>query len=58
MEHAVAIPKAGHKSPETENLPVAAKSNELDQSSGNQQLMSLEVALVRALQELVSQTEN
>jgi hypothetical protein len=58
MEHAVAGPKAGRKSAESENLPIAAKSNESDQSPDNQQLMPLEIALVRALQQLVSKPEN
>ncbi len=58
VEHAVAIPKAGRKSPENEDSPVAAKSSESHQSSDNQHLMSLEIALVRALQQLVSKPEN
>ncbi len=43
MEHAVAVPKAERKSAENENFPIAAKSNESDQSADNQQLMSLEI---------------
>ena len=58
MEHAVAVPKAERKSAENENFPIAAKSNESDQSADNQQLMSLEIALLRALQQLVSKPEN
>jgi len=58
MEHAVAVPKAEPKSVENENFPIAAKSNESGQSADNEQLMSPEIALVRALQQLVSKPEN
>jgi hypothetical protein len=58
MEPAVAIPKPGHKNPETEHSPVAAKSGQSDQRSDDQQLMPLEIALVRALQQLGSKREN
>ena len=56
VEQAVATPNADRKSRESEHLPVAEQSDESEQCSDN--LMSLEIALVRALQELVSKPEN
>ena len=58
VEHAVTIPKPGRKNPESEHSPVAAKSNESDQHSNDQQLMRLETALVRALQQLATKPED
>ena len=58
VEQAVAIPKPGRKSPESEHSPLAAKSNQSDQRPDDQQLMPLEIALVRALQQLGSKREN
>jgi hypothetical protein len=58
MEHAVVVTKAGRKSAEGESFPIEAKSDESDQSADNQQFMSLEIALARALQQLVSKPEN
>jgi hypothetical protein len=58
MEQAVAIPKPGRKSPESEHSALVAKSNQSDQRSDDQQLMPLEIALVRALQQLGSKREN
>ena len=58
VEHAVAIPKLGRKNPESEHSPVASNTNESDQRSDDQRLMCLEIALVRALQQLVTKPEN
>jgi hypothetical protein len=58
VEHAVAIPKPGRKSPESEHSSVTTKSNESDQHSNDQQLMRLETALVRALQQLATKPED
>ncbi len=58
MEQVVAIPKPGRKNPESEHSRVAPKVNELSQRTDDQQLMCLEIALVRALQQLGSKREN
>jgi len=58
MEQAVAIPKPGRKNPESEHSAAAANSSRSDQQPDDQQLMPLEIALVRALQQLGSKREN
>lgn len=58
VEPAVAIPKPGRKNPETEHLSTAAKSGQSDQPAEDQRLMPLEIALVRALQQLGGKREN
>jgi hypothetical protein len=54
VEPTVAIPKPGRKNPESEHSPVVAKSGQSDQPPDDQQLMPVEIALVRALQQLGS----
>ena len=58
MEQAVAIPKPGRKSPESEHSRVTSNSNESDQHPDEQRLMPLEIALVRALQQLGEKRDN
>ena len=53
-----AIPKPGQKIPESEQLSNTTNENESDQSIEDQELMCLEVALARALQQLTSKPEN
>ena len=58
VEHAGAIPKPGRKSPESEHSQFARKSNGLNQRPDDQRLMPIEIALVRALQQLGAKREN
>ena len=53
-----AIPKPGQEIPESEQLPTTTNEERSDQSLDDQQLMCLEVALARALQQLASKSEN
>ena len=53
-----AIPKPGREIPESEQLPTATNKEQSDQSFDDQQLMCLEIALARALQQLGSNSEN
>ena len=53
-----AIPKPGREIPESEQLPTTTNEERSDQSLDDQQLMCLEVALARALQQLASKSEN
>ena len=52
VEQAIAIPKPGHKSPESAHSEAAPKLDGPDQSHEDQRLMPVEIALVRALQQL------
>jgi hypothetical protein len=58
VEPGVAIPKPGRKNPESEHSRVASNSNESGQYPDEQRLMPLEIALVRALQQLGEKREN
>jgi hypothetical protein len=53
-----AIPNPGREIPESEQLSTATNKNQSDQSLDDQQLMCLEIALARALQQLTSKPEN
>ena len=57
VEPAVAIPKPGRKNPESEHLPRPAESSQSNQPTEDQRLMPLEIALVRALQQLGGKRE-
>ncbi len=57
VEPAVAIPKPGRKNPESGHLPAPAESNQANQDPEDQRLMPLEIALVRALQQLGGKRE-
>jgi hypothetical protein len=52
------IPKPGREIPESEQLSTAMNQEQSDQSIDDQQLMRLEIALARALQQLGSNSEN
>jgi hypothetical protein len=54
MEDSAAIPKQGHQRPESEQFAGAANAIESDQFVGNEPLIELELALVRALQRLAA----
>ena len=53
-----AIPKPGREIPESEQLSIATNESQSDQTSDDQQLMCLEIALARALQQLTSNPGN
>lgn len=53
-----AIPKPGREIPENEQMPTATNEGQSDQYLDDQQLMCLEKALARALQQLGSKPEN
>jgi hypothetical protein len=52
------IPNAGREIPESEQVSTTTNEEQSDQSLDDQQLMCLEVALARALQQLTSKSEN
>ena len=52
------IPEPGREIPESELMPIATTEEQSDQSADDQQLMPLEVALARALQQLGSKSED
>jgi hypothetical protein len=53
-----AIPEPGREIPESEHLSIATNGSESDQLCDDQQLMCLEIALARALQQLTSNPGN
>jgi hypothetical protein len=53
-----AIPKPGREIPGSEQVSTTTNKEQSDQSLDDQQLMCLEVALARALQQLTSKSEN
>jgi len=52
------IPKPGREIPESEHLSIATNESQSDQLFDDKQLMFLEIALARALQQLTSKPEN
>jgi hypothetical protein len=52
-----AIPNPEREIPESEQLSTATNKDQSDQSLDDQQLMCLEIALARALQQLTSKPE-
>jgi hypothetical protein len=52
------IPKPGREIPESEHLSIATNESQSDQLFDDKQLMCLEIALARALQQLTSKPEN
>jgi hypothetical protein len=58
VDDAAAIPKAGRQNPESEKLPIAEDLNSEEQLIDSEQVMQLEAALVRALQQLATKPEN
>jgi hypothetical protein len=52
------IPNPGREIPESEQVSTAMTEKQSDQSIDDQQLMCLEIALARALQQLGSNSEN
>jgi hypothetical protein len=53
-----AIPKPGQKIPESAQLSSATNEDQSDQAIEDQEVMFIEVALARALQQLTSKPEN
>ena len=53
-----AIPKPGQKIPESAQLSSTTNEDQSDQSIEGQEVMCLEIALARALQQLTSKPEN
>jgi hypothetical protein len=58
VEDRAAVPEARRESPESEQLSILADKGEIAQSDEDEQLMGLEIALVRALQYLAAKSES
>ena len=58
VEDSAAIPEPGRKIPESESLPRLEAESSLSQTNGNEPLMTVEMALVRALLYLAENSDN
>jgi hypothetical protein len=58
VEDRAAIPEARRQNPESEQLSILTDKGEIAQSDEDEQLMGLEIALVRALQYLAAKSES